>query len=175
MTNYGAYLEKLTEEFPKFDLKKKSESKLMKFLSLLLKIISFGNMKNFMDKYITTIGYTVYVPDGWANKPDDDKIIILRHEAVHMRQRERLGFVLMSLIYLFFIIPVVFAIGRATLEREAYKETIKATAELKSKELATGMRMREYFVRQFTSANYLWMFPFKGIVNSWFDKIIEEI
>ena len=129
MTNYGAYLEKLTEEFPKFDLKKKSESKLMKFLSLLLKIISFGNMKNFMDKYITTIGYTVYVPDGWANKPDDDKIIILRHEAVHMRQRERLGFVLMSLIYLFFIFPVVFAIGRATLEREAYKETIKAEAE----------------------------------------------
>lgn len=65
---------------PKFNVKFKNQSLLMKILSYVL----FFN-KDFMSRYITTIGYTVYVPNEEDYKANPDMYDeILTHEFVHM-------------------------------------------------------------------------------------------
>ena len=83
-----------------------------------------------------------------------DRLLILRHEAVHLRQfRRYAGYgACLSVVTL----PFVFAGGRAWLELEAYKETLTATWELCGQMLPATQRSMN-IVSRFTGSDYGWM------------------
>ena len=56
-------------------------------------------------------------------------------------------------------------IGRALIEWEAYRETLRATAELLGIEAAADPALEAHIVAQFTSAAYAFMWPFPGHVR----------
>ena len=94
--NYETLLVEIRKEFPDFHIIKKEDSRLMKLIDVCLKIISFGQMKTFMTDFITTLGSKVYIMERWESVALIDRIAILRHERVHMRQARRYGRFLFS-------------------------------------------------------------------------------
>lgn len=160
----------IKKEFPSFRVVMKKDSRLMSVLDVLLRIISFGQLRYFM-KFTTTLGTTVYVPNDWERFEALTRAVILRHEAVHMRQSRRYGRLLFSFLYLFFPLPVVLAYYRTELEKEAYEESLRAYHEY-----GVDIRLiKAQMVSHFTSAEYLWMWPLKKSVEAWFDTTVERI
>ena len=168
MLDYNSLIQDVSREFPDFEIRQKSESRLMKVIDVCLKVITFGAMRTFMTRFITTIGTTVYVPDGWGEEPPVSKIITLRHELVHMRQSRKHGALLFRMLYLA-VLPTVWTY-RAKFEMEAYEETIRAIVEYRGKEALTA-ELKSGLVRHFTSAEYFWMNPFKKSVEKWYDGV----
>ena len=81
---------------PKFRLRSKTQSRLMRFLGFLLSLVG---VKDFLEKYWTTLGYTTYYIDG----PDgvaDDEWMVLAHEGVHALQSKRLTRFVMGFLYM---------------------------------------------------------------------------
>jgi hypothetical protein len=128
-----------------------------------------------MSHYHTVIGDTLYVPPGWTGMSDVDRVILLRHERIHLRQRRRLGTVLMTLVYLLPFFPLGLAYGRAWIEWEAYCETLRATAELRGIEAARAPALKREIVRRFVSGDYGWMWPFRRQVERWYDAAIVRL
>ena len=106
------------KRYPKFKIEKKSESTLMKIIHWALLVLSFRQMKRFME-YITTIGYTVYVPDRWDVLGDRTRASILVHEARHMYQKELYGTFRYTFGYLLWPLPVGFSNFRLDMEIDA--------------------------------------------------------
>jgi hypothetical protein len=161
-------------EFPDFKIEKKSSSLLMKAINVVMMGITFGFMKSFMDRFITTIGTTMYVPDSWDARPAETRLRTLRHERVHMRQSKRYGKTLYTLMYLFGF-PTVLAFGRKKLEQEAYEESIRATLEYFGEAGILDPKFRESMVKHFTTAEYFWMWPWKSSVEAWYDGFVEKL
>ena len=53
-------------------------------------VVTFGQMRSYLDSYQTTIGKTVYVTADWDDCDADERYVTLRHEAVHLRQFRKL-------------------------------------------------------------------------------------
>ena len=102
-------------------------------------------------------------------------IEILRHEAVHVAQFERYGWVGMVLLYGVLPLPMGLAWFRARFEWEAYEETLWAVAEIEGLEAARSPDLRAKIVRRFTGPDYGWMWPFPRMVERWIDKTLAEI
>lgn len=104
MNKFEKAVELSKEHFPKLSIKYKNNNFFMKLLSYLL----FFN-KDFKNKYITTIGNTVYYPseDFVKNRPISS-IIILLHELVHISDSIKYSSLLFSFLYLFPQILVIF-------------------------------------------------------------------
>ena len=171
----------IKETFPDFELIDKQESTLMKCLSRLL----FFN-KKFMTNFITVIGSKVYVPGlPWKEDKPYTACEVLSHEFVHMKDNQKLGplfkflylcpqiLTLLSvfafwnpwfLLCLAFLLPLP-APFRAYFEFKAYVVSMAVRWWLLSTKADP-----DYFVNQFTSANYYWMFPFKKILNKKFQE-----
>lgn len=168
-------LDEIKEEFPKFKIVSKGDSKLMKVIDILLKVITFWQMKTFLERFVTTIGYTVYVPTDWD---DDSKVetnlITLRHERVHMRQYSRHP-IWFSLSYLLFPVPVLFAYSRMKYEMEAYEETLRGWNDLFGQEALFDSGNRSHMIRHFTSAEYFWTWVWKPTIEKWYDKTVDDI
>lgn len=171
---YEVFLETVKKEFPNFKLVKKRDSKLMKFIDLFLKGITFGKMNSFMEDFITTIGNTVYVNNNWDKRSASTKAITLRHERIHMRQSKRIGAISFSLLYLLIPLPVVFAYYRKKFEQEAYEESLKALFEFYGSKFFT-QATKDNIVEHFTSAEYFWMWPWKKDIEEWYDRVVEDI
>jgi len=169
------FIEELHREFPSFRIVKKAESRFANAIDVALKILTLGGQREFMDRYYTVIGDTLYVPIGWEETDPIDAVITLRHERIHLRQRRRLTFPLMILVYLFLPLPLGLAYGRARLEWEAYSETLRATLELRGVEALRSTRLKERIVTQFTSPAYGWMWPFRSAVEGWYDAKVSEL
>ena len=101
------------------------------------------------------------------------RYILLRHERVHLAQRRRMGDVWMAIVYIFPILPIGLAWGRARIEWEAYVETIRATHEIYG--MAAACRLKDEIVRRYTSGDYGWMWPFRATVERWFDEEIAKL
>lgn len=172
MSAYAQVLLEMRQEFPDFEIVPKSESRLMRAIDVILRIITFGQMKAFMTGFITTLGTTVYVHGPWTDSSDNSKAIVLRHERVHMRQARRYTRPLFSLLYLF-VLPSVWTF-RARFEKEAYEETMAAVAEIYGPE-ALNPDLKEGLVGHFTSAEYFWMDPFRRSVERWYDETRDRI
>lgn len=172
-SNYEALITEIKEEFPDFRIEKKSESQLMVIIDALLRIITFGQMRMFMDKFITTLGNTIYVSTEWDNGSIPNKMSILRHERVHMRQARKYGRFLFSFLYLAGL-PAGLAYFRKKFEQEAYEESLRAYHEYYGKEVFTE-DLKDSIVRHFTSSEYFWMWPWKKDVENWYDKIVSKI
>lgn len=155
---YDAYVLELAARFPGFRLVRKGESRLQAAIGRLLRILTFGGQSAYVDRFVTTLGRAVYVPDDWQERvPPGDRYCTLRHEAVHLEQFRRLGFPLMALVYVLLPIPVGFAAGRALLEWHGYRETLRATWEVFGPERARDPALHDAIVRRFTGPDYGWM------------------
>lgn len=165
----------LVGEFPRFRIVYKSQSPWSKVIDLLLKIVTFGGQRAYLTRYFTVMGSTLYVPPTWDHMAELDRVILLRHERVHLRQRRRLTFLGMAFLYLIPILPLGLAYGRARLEWEAYTETLRATAELKGWSAAADPQLRREIVQRFCGPDYGWMWPFSRAVNRWYDVALAQI
>lgn len=169
------YVAQLREEFPRLRIVYKADDGFSRLLDRLLRIVTVGRQSSFMTRYVTTIGWTIFLPADWDARPDADRYLTLRHEAVHLRQFRRYGRISMSLLYLLPILPMGLALGRARLEWEAYEETLRATAEVKGLAAAEDPALHDRIVRQFTSGAYGWMWPFPSVIRRWIARTIDEV
>lgn len=167
------FVREIEREFPKFRILYKRDSRLQRAIHVALAILTFGGMRTYATKYHTVLFGKLWVPDSWDAMSDTDKIILLRHERVHLRQRARMGDVVMGFVYLIPFFPLFFAYGRARIEWEAYTETIRATHELLG--IAQAKKLRDPIVSRFTGPDYGWMWPFRRAVEGWFDEVIAEL
>jgi hypothetical protein len=140
-----------------------------------VRVATLGGQSRYMTSYVTTLGRRVYVPAGWERMDDDARYVVLRHEAVHLRQFRRLGWVRMALLYTLPILPLGLAYGRARLEWEAFAETLRATAEVHGLQAAESPRLRARIERQFTSGAYGFMWPFPRTIRRWMDRELAAI
>jgi hypothetical protein len=169
------YLATLREEFPSLRVVRKEDDGLQKVLDVLLRIGTLNQQRDYLTKYTTVIGTTIYTPRSWEGRSDEERYVTLRHEAVHLRQARRMGQLGMSFVYGLVFFPIVLSWGRARIEWEAYAETLWAMAEVHGFAYASSRPVREHIVRQFTSAAYGWMWPFPGQVNGWIDAELAKI
>jgi hypothetical protein len=169
------FVDEIRAEFPKFRIVYKDGDALSKLIDFTLKLITLGRQREYLTHYHTVLGNTLYVPRRWERTSDVDRVILLRHERVHLRQRRRLGFVLLALAYLIPFFPLGLAYGRARLEWEAYCETLRATAELRGLDAVRSPELRQMIVERFTGPAYGWMWPFPRQVESWYDQILREL
>jgi hypothetical protein len=169
------FLDEIRAEFPRFRVVPKRGDAFSKAIDVALRVVTLGGMRDYLTHYHTVIANTLYVPEGWDRESDVERVIVLRHERVHLRQSRRYGFVGMAAIYLLPIFPIGLAYGRARIEWEAYTETIRATAELAGLDAAKSPSLRNHIVKQFTSPNYGWMWPFPSQIERWYDAALGEI
>lgn len=169
------YLDELRAEFPRLRVVDKERDGFSKLIDRALRIVTLGGQREFLTRYVTTIGQTIYLPSGWQRRSPESRYITLRHEAVHLRQFRRYGLVLTALVYLVPILPLGLAWGRARLEWEGYAETIRATFEVHGLEAAREPSLHAYVIRQFTGPAYGWMWPFPRTVQAWIDRLVLEL
>jgi hypothetical protein len=173
MSRTDALLADIRAEFPGFAIRKKRTSALQRAIHVALAVVTLGGQRVYLTRYHTVLFGVLWVPDAWEAMTDDDRYVLLRHERVHLRQRARMGDVVMAFVYLVPFFPLFLAYGRARLEWEAYVETLRATAEVHGVEAARALR--GHIVGRFTGPDYGWMWPFRGTVNRWFDEAIARI
>ena len=168
------FIAETSRQYKNFNIKLKSEVWWMRALGTFLKIVTFGSQKTFMTSYITTIGHTIYVPDGWDDWDEDNRIEVLRHERVHMDQADRYTLPLFALLYIFTPLPLFLAYFRAKFEREAYKESLAAIYEMRPERLDMP-GLRDWYISQFTSGAYGWMWPFRKTISRWYDEDVWAV
>jgi len=144
-----------------------------RLLHRVLQVVTLGAQSEYLDRYVTTIGRTIYLTPRWAERPLADRYATLRHEAVHLAQFERFGLVPMAMAYLLLPFPLGLAWCRMRLEREAYEETLRVHFAVGGR--AAAERLREHVIRQFTSGAYGWMWPFPRAVARWFDRFVSSL
>ncbi len=174
MTYDEMYIE-LAHEFPDVEIIPKEKSSLMRFINTFLMIVSFHQQQHFMVSYTTTIGQRIYVPYRWPGMKDHEKIAILRHERVHLRQQKKYGWFLFGFLYLFAFFPVVFSYYRMKFEKEAYAESIRAHAEYYGLKSILDGAYRRQIIRHFTTGSYLWMWPFEKSMLRWYHGVVEQV
>ena len=163
------------KEFPDFEIIEKSSSFKMRVINGFLLVITFGQMKKFMETFVTTVGAKVYVPTRWKVWSEQSKIGVLRHERVHMRQAQRYTRPFFSFLYLFFPFPVFFAYYRMKFEREAYEESMRVEYHYSGAQLLNDPEYKQSMVGHFTTNEYFWMWPFKGGVERWYDGVVAGL
>jgi hypothetical protein len=165
--------EQILAEFPSYQVVYKTDSTWMKVINVLLLIITFGQQKQFMTNFVTTMGTTVYVPSSWDTWQLAERCSILRHERIHMRQAKRMTRVLFSLCYVFWPLPMFLSWGRTKLEMEAYEETLAAWKDYGID--PTEPENRAEMISNFTSSSYGWMWPFQNKIAAWYDAAVKRI
>lgn len=163
----------LSAEFPSFKLRDKRGNVLMRIIDVVLRVLTFNQLKGFLTSFTTTIGYTVYVPSAWATMSPRGQVVVLRHEAVHMRQRKKHGFLLFAFLYLFCWLPVWRAKWRRDFEMEAYEESLRALYDLG--EDISNIVLRTRMVAHFTTAEYAWMWANEKDIEEWYDATVSKI
>ncbi|HEX3771155.1 MAG TPA: hypothetical protein VHV30_09840 [Polyangiaceae bacterium] len=166
-------LDEIRREFPSFAIVRKRDSALQKAIGRLLFALTLGGQRYYMSHYHTVLFGKLFVPDTWDGMDDRARYVLLRHERVHLRQRRRMGDVGMAVVYIFPILPLGLAWGRARIEWEAYVETIVATAEVYGIEAARGLE--DHLVHRYTGPDYGWMWPFPSTVRRWFRSVIADL
>jgi hypothetical protein len=175
MAGIEGMLAEIIAEFPRFRLLRKSDSRLMSFIDGFLRSLTLGRQSRFLTEYHTVLGYTLFVAPTWESLDEVDKIVLLRHERVHLRQCRRFGLWGLTLLYLLPFFPVGLAYGRARLEWEAYSETIRALFELRGARVLSDSSLREHILRRFIGPDYAWMWPFRTTLDKWYDRLILEL
>ena len=175
MAGVESLLAEISAEFPTFRVVPKSDSPLMHVIDHGLRVITLGRQSRFLTEYHTILGNVLFVAPSWVDMDDRDRIVLLRHERVHMRQSKRLGIFGMAFLYLIPFFPIGLAYGRAKLEWEAYRETLKATMELRGPQAACSATLRVRIIDRFTGPDYGWMWPFRKSVESWYDEYVGEL
>lgn len=149
---YAAFLEELRAEFPKVRIVEKTGW----FWSLLALVAP-----NFVYGFTTTVRNTIFVSPAWNDSSvytPAERVAILKHERVHLRQARRYTWPLFAFLYLFIAFPIGLSYFRYRFEREAYLEDIR-----------TGWNTVENVVQTLGGPLYLWCWP-KSWVRKWFEE-----
>lgn len=165
----------ISAEFPRFRLVPKDQSWFMRAIDGALRLLTLGKQSRFMTEYHTVIGNTLYLAPTWEHLGCFDRVALLRHERVHLRQRRRFGLMGLTFLYLVPIFPLGLAYGRARLEWEAYCETIRALFELQGPSVLTDRALRDRIIGRFVGPDYGWMWPFRNSVEKWYDALLVAI
>ncbi len=172
---YQLLLEEIQAEFTDFRVVRKDQSRLHRAIHYGLVAVTLGGMRTYLGSYQTTIGMTVYVTSDWDGRAADERYVTMRHERVHLRQFQRYGLVGMALLYVLMPLPMGLAYFRARFEMEAYEETIRAAAAIYGIDHVRTAGFRDYVVRQFVSASYGWMWPFRRRVEAWYERTVNAL
>ena len=175
MDRYERLVATLREELPGFRIVRKDQSRLHRAIHRVLIVVTFGQMRDYLENYQTTIGKTIYVTSDWDDWDADRRYVTLRHEAVHLRQFRKLTLPVMALLYILIPLPMGLAYCRMRLEREAYAETIRAAAEVWGRDFPAGASYRARVIAQFTGPSYGWMWPFRRSMERWYDQILAGL
>ena len=170
-----ALLAEIRAEFPTFRIVPKSDSALSWWIDWGLRIVTLGGQCSYRSRYHTVIGSTLYVCPSWHHMADVERVILLRHERVHLRQRARYSLPVFVSVYLFLWLPLGLSWGRARLEWEAYTETLRATRDLLGPSALHSASLRREIIQRFTGPDYGWMWPFRASVERWYDRALQEI
>ena len=174
-SRYDTYLDDLRREIPGFRVVRKDRSRLHRAIDRALRLVTLGKMTTYLDSFQTTIGKTVYVTADWDARDPDARYVTMRHEAVHLRQFRRYTVPGMALFYVLLPLPMGLAYFRMRLERTAYEETIRASAEVFGKAYAAGPELREHVIGAFVGPAYEWMWPFRRSLERWYDRVVREL
>jgi hypothetical protein len=175
VNRYDALVAALRAEFPKFRIVRKDESRLHRAIHYALIGLTFGRMRTYLDSFQTTIGRTVYVTSDWDDWDPDQRYVTLRHEAIHLRQFRRFSLPVMAVLYILVPLPMGLAWCRAYFEKEAYAESMRAAAEVWGPSYPRTAEYRAYIIGQFTGASYGWMWPFRGGLERWYDRVLATV
>src|SRR4029453_1344180 len=133
----------IAAEFPRFAVVAKPDSRMQRVIHRALVLVSFGQMRDYLDGYHTTIGQKVFVTPDWERMSRDRRWLVPRHERVHLRQFRRFTPVGMGLLYVLLPLPLGLAWFRARFEKAAYAESIRGAAELYGKAHVTEREFRD--------------------------------
>ncbi len=175
MSRYDDLVHAIESEIPGFRIVRKDRSRLQRAIHWTLVVVTFGQMRDYLQSYQTTIGKTVYVTPDWDDRDELDRYVTLRHEAVHLRQFQRWTLPGMALAYVFLPLPFGLAWCRAKIEQAAYAETIRAAAEVWGPERPRDPAFRERVIGQFLGASYAWMWPFRRSIERWYDEVLAGL
>lgn len=140
-----------------------------------LRLVTLGGQRTYLTEYVTTLGHTIFVPEGFDRWPPAAACEVLRHEMIHVHQFERFGWPAMIALYGLLPLPFGLAWGRARLEWQAYRETLRAVADLEGLDAARSPALRASIVRRFVGPDYAWMWPFPRAVERWVDEALVEV
>ena len=175
MDRYDALVAALREEFPRFRIVRKDQSRFQRAIHYGLVVITFGGMRRYLDSFQTTIGNTIYVTPDWDERSVETRYITLRHEAIHLRQFRKYTLPGMALLYVLLPLPMGLAWFRAQFEKEAYAESIRAAAEVYGPDYPRGTEYRRYILDQFVGPSYGWMWPFRAGLERWYDRVLATL
>jgi len=175
VTRYDRLVEALRVEFPGFRIVRKDRSRLHRAIHHALLVLTLGQMRSYLGSFQTTIGRTVYVTAAWDDWAADRRYVTLRHEAVHLRQFRRFTLPGMALLYVLLPLPMGLAWFRAYFEKQAYAETIRATAEVWGLAHARRPALRTHVISQFLGPTYGWMWPFRSHLERWYDGVLASL
>jgi len=126
-----------------------------KFMLLLGVIANLFHI-DFMNRFWTTIGNTIYYPTTVKNPYHRTYQKVIEHELVHVQQWRKWN-ILFSVSYALFPLPVFFAWFRWRWEREAYMIQVRANPDSIN------------WIVETLWSNYLWCWP-KKWMKEWFEK-----
>ena len=175
VNRYDALVEDLRAEFPRLRIVRKDRSPLHKAIHYALIGLTLGRMRSYITSFQTTIGRTVYTTADWDALDPDQRFVMLRHEAVHLRQFRRFTLPGMAILYLLIPLPMGFAWFRARFEKEAYAESIRAAAEVWGPSYPRTASYRAHVIGQFTGPSYGWMWPFVRQIERWYDHVLAAL
>lgn len=172
-----ALLERVTEQLARegVTVVRKRDVPLQRWIDRALRVVTFGAMRAYLTDYVTTIGRTIYLPEGWESVAPGRRWETLEHELVHVRQFERYGLVGMAILYLLLPLPMGLAWFRARLEWEAYRVSLRCVAELEGIDAARDPAFREEIVRRFSGPDYGYMWRFAASVRRWIESELDAI
>ncbi|NJL53697.1 hypothetical protein HC928_00230 [bacterium] len=181
LQHFDMYMELVTKAWREHGvlIEQKSSRWYWRFLGFLLRIVSFGKI-DFMNDFQTVIGNRIGVTPSWKHFDYAMKYATLLHELEHIKEYKKFGFgnvwvgvVVFGFLYLFFPLPVGLAWFRARAEKAGYEQSLRAYMRTHGYDAAA--QAKDHVIKQFTSANYLWMWPFPKQLSKWFDSALVRI
>jgi hypothetical protein len=184
-TRLDTLLTDLKKEFPELIICLKNDVWWHWVIHVLICVITLFFNRRYMGGFTTTTPNRIALSDDYYRKlkiigPSDnpslcdyDEIwVTLSHERQHLRDFRDWGFFKMAWMYL--IPPFFFAWGRTKIELRAYAVTLACDFQL-NREFVESVKYKNWWVNQFTSAGYAWMWVLKSDVCSWFDDNLKSL
>ncbi len=170
--------EEIKKEFPSAKMVNKNKSLFMK---IIFTPLSWITKKDYINDYVTTIFFKVYVPDHWFSEKRNyySRFNVLRHEREHMRQFKcfpfgkyfkYLNMLIVSLLYVL-ALPCFFTF-RSYFEKQGYKQNLLTHYE-KYGDLDYN-KQEKALLDIFCGPKYFWMST-KYFFKKWLKKTIKSI
>ncbi len=154
-------------------------------LHWLVVVVTFGQNRQFLNGYYTTIGPVIGLPNGMSAHNADPANLMQEAERVQQFRafgwgNAWVGLPLFVLCYLFLPLPMGLAYFRYWLDREAYAvgiewELLHDKGYLPSGKVWLRQQRIQEAVEELTGPMYGWTWPFKKSVARWFEQRVMKV